>query len=153
MDKPRNLAKSVTVEDAALPMGTRIPRPLSWIRAVLALFGISSFLCFAQASAESSSGAEGVIMISPIRGGPARAGVPNSAPLAHTAFVIQNKQGTIATFTTDAQGQFRVSLAPGHYTVSKQQAAKRIGRFGPFELDVVAGKITRVEWVCDSGMR
>jgi hypothetical protein len=107
----------------------------------------------AQTAPESATGVEGVILISPRHGGPARIGVPNSAPLKHTAFVIQNEKGTIATFTTDAQGQFRVSLAPGHYTVSTQQAPKRIGRYGPFELDVVAGKMTRVEWLCDSGMR
>jgi uncharacterized surface anchored protein len=94
-----------------------------------------------------------VILISPSHGGPARVDVPNSAPLAQTVFVIQNEQGTVASFTTDAQGQFRVSLAPGHYTVSTQRPAQRIGRYGPFELDVVAGKTTRVEWVCDSGMR
>lgn len=94
-----------------------------------------------------------MIIISPSHGGPARIDVPNSASLAHTTFVIQNEQGTIASFTTEAQGQFRVSLPPGHYRVSRQQPAKRIGHYGPFELDVVAGKMARVEWICDSGMR
>jgi hypothetical protein len=108
---------------------------------------------FAQTPPESSTGVEGIILISPSHGGPVRVGVPNSAPLVNAAFVIQNERGTIASFTTDAEGKFRVSLAPGHYTVSTQQPAKRIGRFGPFQLDVVAGKMTRVEWVCDSGMR
>jgi hypothetical protein len=134
-------------------MRPTIPQPVKRIYAVALFFAVSLGLSFAQTPAESSSGVEGVITVSPIRGGPDKIGVPNSAPLAHTAFVIKNEQGTVATFTTDAEGQFRVSLAPGHYTVSTQQPAKRIGRYGPFELDVTAGKTTRVKWDCDSGMR
>ena len=44
-------------------------------------------------------------------------------------------------------------VPPGHYKVSHKGRKSSIGRFGPFEVDVVAGKITKVEWQCDSGIR
>jgi hypothetical protein len=28
-----------------------------------------------------------------------------------------------------------------------------IGKYGPFDVDVVAGKMTRVTWECDTGIR
>ena len=30
---------------------------------------------------------------------------------------------------------------------------KSVGRYGPFEADVTAGQMTKVEWRCDTGMR
>ena len=59
----------------------------------------------------------------------------------------------VAEFTTDDQGKFRVSLPPGHYSVTKKNRQKGIGRYGPFDIDVVAGQMTKVEWQCDTGMR
>ena len=95
-----------------------------------------------------------MITVSPIRPGPIRAGadIPNRGPFANTTFVVQSEKATVTSFTTDDQGRFRVSLAPGHYTVSpKQQGGP--GHCGPFDVDVVPGKMTSVEWHCDSGMR
>jgi hypothetical protein len=74
-------------------------------------------------------------------------------PLANATFVVENKTGEVASFTTDDQGRFRTSLAPGHYKVSLRGRKFGIGRFGPFEADVVAGKMTHVQWQCDSGIR
>jgi len=68
-------------------------------------------------------------------------------------FSAQNEKGTATPFTTDDQGRFRVSLEPGHYTVSLNEKKGGIGRYGPFEVDVVPGKMTRVQWDCDSGIR
>jgi hypothetical protein len=113
------------------------------------LFTIVS-ACFSLG--ETETGIEGVITISPIRPGPAQVGVPNQAPLANTAFVVKNDSGPVTSFATDAQGQFHVSLKPGDYTVSLQ-ATKPGSRCGPFEVSVVAGKMTTVEWRCDSRMR
>ena len=102
---------------------------------------------------DSGTGVEGLISVSPIHGGPARRGVPNSGPLANTAFVVENEKGTVASFQTDEQGRFRVLLAPGHYTISAKDRKGRIGRYGPFPIDVVSGKMTTVDWHCDTGMR
>jgi Prealbumin-like fold domain len=114
---------------------------------------VSSLLAQTQPTPDATTGIEGVITASPIHGGPARIGVPDSRPLANTDFVIQNDKGVVTSFTTDTQGQFRVSLAPGHYTVSLKERRGGIGRYGPFGVDVIAGQMTKVAWQCDTGMR
>jgi hypothetical protein len=118
---------------------------------------LSTILCCSLAQTQPTpdvrTGIEGVITVSPVHGGPARVGVPDSRPLADTDFVVQNDKGPVTSFITDDQGRFRVSLAPGHYTVSIKQRRGGIGRYGPFDVDVVAGQMTKVEWQCDTGMR
>ena len=99
------------------------------------------------------TGIEGVILIGPTHPGPVRPGITSTAPLANAAFVVSNETGTIAEFTTDGQGRFKVSLAPGHYTVTRKEQQRGIGRSGPFDVDVVAGQMAKVEWRCDTGMR
>jgi hypothetical protein len=111
------------------------------------------FSSFAMAETQSETGLEGVISISPIHGGPARIGIPNSRPLGNTAFIVKKGDETVSSFTTDDQGHFKISLPPGHYTVSMKDGKRGIGRHGPFEVDVTAGQLKQVEWTCDSGMR
>src|SRR5206468_114462 len=48
---------------------------------------------------------------------------------------------------------FGASVPPGHYKVSIKGKRPGIGRYGPFEVDVAPGKMTRVQWDCDSGIR
>jgi len=92
-------------------------------------------------------------MISPTKPGPIRADAPGSQPLANATFVVEKEKGEVASFTTDDQGRFRISVSPGHYKVSIKGRKGGIGRFGPFEVDVVAGTMTKVHWECDSGIR
>ena len=99
------------------------------------------------------SGIEGVISISPARPGPVRVDEAGSVPLANATFVIENDSREIASFTTDDKGHFRAAVPPGHYKVSLRGRKSSIGHFGPFEVDVVAGKMTNVQWKCDSGIR
>jgi hypothetical protein len=106
-----------------------------------------------QTQSGSETGIEGVITISPIQAGPVRADAPSSRPLVNATFVVENQKGEVASFTTDRDGRFRASLAPGHYKVSLKVRTSSIGRYGPFEVDVVAGQMTKVQWQCDSGMR
>jgi hypothetical protein len=106
-----------------------------------------------QTQSGSETGIEGVITISPIQAGPVRADAPSSRPLANATFVVENQKGEATSFTTDDQGRFRIPLAPGHYKVSLKGKTSSIGRYGPFEVDVVAGQTTKVQWQCDSGMR
>jgi hypothetical protein len=116
----------------------------------LALACLTVFSCLVLG--EQESGIEGSVSISPIRGGPARIGVPNSAPLANTRFVVENAAGVVVSFKTDEAGRFRVPLSPGRYTVRAAQI-KKIGRCGPFEVEVDGGGFKKVEFNCDSGMR
>ncbi len=101
----------------------------------------------------SGTGVEGVLTIGPTHGGPVREGVSSSRPLARAAFLVQQEDRTVATFETDEQGRFRVTLPPGKYRVTRQEAPRRIGSCGPFSFEVRAGKWTKVEWDCDTGMR
>jgi hypothetical protein len=110
-------------------------------------------LAAALSASEPQTGIEGVIFVGPVHGGPTRIGVPDSKALANVTFIAQNEKGTATTFTTDDQGHFRLSLKPGHYTVSLKDKKGGIGRYGPFEVDVAAGQMTQVAWRCDSGIR
>jgi len=131
-------------------------------RQCLSLVGFLVFagLCFAQTSPTSTpmpetaeTGIEGVITLGPTHGGPVRPGMESSRPLANATFIVGNDSGAVAEFTTDDKGHFKVSVTPGHYTVTKKNQQKGIGRYGPFDVDVTAGQMTKVAWQCDTGMR
>jgi hypothetical protein len=62
-------------------------------------------------AAAPATGLEGVITVGPVHGGPTRIGVPDSRPLANTAFIAKNQEGNVVS----------------------------IRRYGPFEADVTAG--------------
>jgi hypothetical protein len=117
------------------------------------LLAMAACVSAGQPASGSETGIEGLITINPIKAGPVRIGAPGSAPLANTAFAVETEKGEVTSFTTNDQGRFRTSLAPGHYKVSLKGRTSSIGRFGPFQVDVVAGKMTKVEWQCDSGLR
>ena len=119
----------------------------------LALFLITGTLSYGESDDSRGTGIEGVVLVSPTRPGPIKKGaeVPR-APLPGAVFSVTNEKGTVTSFTTDGDGRFRLSLSPGHYVVSL--AEKRFPRpCGLFEIDVESGKMTNVEWHCDSGMR
>ena len=115
-------------------------------------------MCTRFASGQTPPGAEtgidGAITISPTQAGPVRADVPSSGPLPNATFVVKDEKDSVASeFTTDDQGHFRVSLPPGHYKVSLKGRKGGLGRFGPFDVEVDASKMTKVQWECDSGIR
>lgn len=101
---------------------------------------------------EGESGLEGTVAVSPVRPGPTRIGEPDKGPAAHLTFVVRRGEEKVATFTTDAAGHFHVALPPGHYVVRREDPGSSVGHWS-FEADVVAGKITKVEWTGDSGMQ
>ena len=125
-------------------------------RKLLIAFGVIAMAVCASAEQTPSggeSGIEGVITISPANPGPIRADAPGSVPLANAPFVVEKNNGEVTSFITDDQGRFRVSLSPGHYKISLKGRKTSIGRFGPFEADVAPGKMSNVQWECDSGIR
>ena len=111
------------------------------------------FASTGQTPSPGESGIEGTITISPSQPGPSRSDAPDSTPLSNTAFVVKDLKGEVTSFTTDDQGQFRIPLQAGHYSISLKGRRSTIGHFGPFEVDVVSGKMTKVQWKCDSGIR
>jgi len=125
-------------------------------RKLLIAFGVIAMAVCASAEQTPSggeSGIEGVITISPANPGPIRAGAAASMPLANATFAVEKNNGEVTSFITDDQGRFRVSLPPGHYKISLKGRKTSIGRFGPFEADVAPGKMSNVQWECDSGIR
>jgi carboxypeptidase family protein len=120
---------------------------------ILGLLVMAACVSVGQTPSVVETGIEGVITISPTQPGPIRADSPGSKPLANAAFVVESEKGGVASFTTDNEGRFRIPLAPGHYRVSIKGKKGGIGRFGPFEVAVVPGKVTNVQWECDSGIR
>ena len=121
---------------------------------VILLLTITGLTASTLQSAEHESGIEGTITIGPLHGGPIRQGESGSSPLANAPFTIANdKRERVASFHTDENGHFAIALPPGHYTVTHD--GERIGMhgFGPFEVSVVALKMTQVDWHTDTGMR
>jgi Prealbumin-like fold domain len=102
---------------------------------------------------EGGTGLEGSISLHTVSGGPVRKGVPDSKPLANTTFVVMKGDNTVASFVTDEQGRFRISLPSGHYRISKKDWKSRVGYYGPFEVDIAAGRVRKVQWNCDTGMQ
>jgi hypothetical protein len=132
-------------------------RPLHFIPIVVVFLALFSGGVAAQPPSTPKStqetGIEGVISISPIHGGPTRQGVPDSGPLASIDFLVKKEDSIVASFKTDDQGRFRVSLPAGHYTISRKDWNAKTGSYGPFEVDVAAGKMKVVRWDCDTGLR
>lgn len=120
---------------------------------ILGLLVMAARVSVGQTPSGAETGIEGVITVSPAQPGPTRADAPGSIPLANTAFMVENQNGEVASFTTDDQGHFRIPLVPGHHKVSIKGRKSSIGHFGPFEVDVAPGKMTKVQWECDSGIR
>jgi hypothetical protein len=117
------------------------------------LIALFSMTVVAETPASGTSGIEGTIVVSPIRGGPIRKNEePSVAPVRNAQFVVKAGDATAATFTTNEEGRFQVALPPGHYVVLRESAGTGIGRWR-FEADVIAGQMTKVNWTADSGMR
>jgi len=108
----------------------------------------------AKAAPGADTGIEGIITISPVQAGPVRAGSAGALPLANTEWVVRDDKGVVAAeFTTDAQGRFRALLPPGRYSVSLKNRKTGVGKYGPFEVQVSPGQMSRVTWQCDTGIR
>jgi hypothetical protein len=123
-------------------------------RVVIAGLCVSLFplISMADTPTPAPSGIEGVISVSPSRPGPVRKDGPSVAPAGNLAFVVKKGDARVASFNTNAEGYFRISLLPGHYIVMREDAGGAIGHWR-FEVDVLPGEVAKVKWTGDSGMR
>jgi hypothetical protein len=123
----------------------------------LTLLGAIPWFGFAQTQStpapDSLTGIEGTISVGPVQGGPTRQGAADSQPLAGMAFEVKQAGRVVKSFQTDARGSFSVLLQPGHYTIVRKDWQGAIGFYGPFEAEVTPGKMKKVDWKCDSGLR
>jgi hypothetical protein len=123
---------------------------ISFIAATLiALFSMTAI---AETSPPGASGIEGAVFVSPNRPGPITKDAPSRGPAGNVQFLVKAGDATVKTFTTDGEGHFQVALPPGHYVILREDTGARIGHWR-FEVDVVAGEMTKVNWTADSGMR
>lgn len=107
----------------------------------------------ATTTPNNQTGIEGSVTMSPVEGGPTRQGSSDSRPLANMSFEVKQGDRVITSFQTDGQGHFRQALEPGHYTVVRKDWKSAVGFYGPFEIVVSRGKMTAVDWKCDTGLR
>jgi hypothetical protein len=121
-------------------------------RLVPALLVLFVMTANAETPPAVTPGLEGVIVVSPSRPGPLKKDAPEAAPVGHISFDVQKGEQKVASFTTDAEGHFQVSLPPGHYIIARNDPGASVGAWR-FEADVVAGEVTKVRWTGDSGMR
>jgi|SRR5882724_7489856 len=121
------------------------------LRLIPVFFVMSACFCLGQTQSNSATGVEGVILISPTPPRMTREDVPSPAPLIDAPFVVRNESGVAASFTTDDQGRFRILVAAGHYSVSQRDNKRQIRQCGPWEVDVLMGQMTKVEWYCETG--
>ena len=67
--------------------------------------------------------------------------------------VLDAQRSVVAHATTDADGRFYVTVAPGEYSVEVDVGKARLPRCGTVQTSVKDGEIAKVELECDSGMR
>jgi hypothetical protein len=117
----------------------------------LAAIAIAISLATASAAtATTRSGLRGVVRRAPISP-VCIAEKPCSAPVKHAKLTFT--RGTVSrSVVTDADGRYRMLLAPGRYTV---RIGATVARFGskPQTAVVTAGRITVRNFTIDTGIR
>ena len=124
-----------------------------WLSGSLVLPFLTS--CTAPGAVQGAGGLQGVTLRGPVCPGPAR--LPPDPTCADAPFPaslkVSTNDGTLVTrFTTGKDGTFRISLAPGTYTVASDQAVIT-GRLLPVPVTVTDQAFTTVELHFDSGIR
>ena len=136
----------------------RLRRALSL--ALLVGFSIAVAGCGASGGGTGASGPYGTLVVHVVAGPTCPVeNVDHPCPpllIAHRRATIATLSGAAAaTATTDAQGQFSVSLAPGAYVVRVAIVAGMPGlrQVTPGQVAVVAGETTTVTIELDTGIR
>jgi hypothetical protein len=102
-------------------------------------------------TASEASGIEGQVTIRPMR--PVeRKGVPNEQPYQARITVLDPTGREVAVVDSDAEGKFRIALAPGTYVV-RPATAGPYPRASEQRVAVGRNRMTRVDIVYDSGIR
>ena len=72
-------------------------------------------------------------------------------PVAVALVVADERGGVVARVTSDADGRFRLALAPGSYMIRSDSQRLPVLRPTPFV--VVVGRVTELDLRADSGIR
>jgi hypothetical protein len=122
------------------------------------LFGVALiFLLAPSMNAETtpglSTGIEGTVTISPTHGGPIREDEPASASMKNISFLVETAAGKVATSKTDDQGNFKLPLPPGRYSITIPGVGIKGRGCGLADIEVTTPGFKKVTINCDSGMR
>ena len=126
---------------------------LTWFSRTIGFICLAmAFACGAAQTPPPTGGIVGMIFIGPIC--PVmQSDTPCPDQPYPATIVVQDRSGKRVTqFQTDSAGQFKVSLAPGTYTLVPQ-SPNGFTRASPQDVTVSAGQFTRVTINYDSGIR
>ena len=100
----------------------------------------------------AASGIEGLVLLGPTCPGPQRQGQVCERPYEASITVLDQRGREVTRLRTAADGNFRVSLAPGTYTL-RPESPELLPRASEQQVTVEPGKLTRVEIRYDTGIR
>jgi len=126
---------------------------------IVALLAFVSCASHATAQTPPNGSAATAILQGKIRMGPTMpvqrmGGPPAVAPVAGARVNITNADGvTIASVTTDADGNYTAHVAPGAYVVTVTPATRMLGKNAPRTVTVTPGTPTVLDIMLDTGIR
>jgi len=108
--------------------------------------------CSSAVTPPPDTGIEGQVLIGPMCP-VVQFGAPcPDQPYQATIAVLDKNGRQVTQFQSDAQGRFRVSLAPGTYTL-RPESSDGFTRAGEQPVTVAGGQYTQVTIAYDSGIR
>lgn len=116
---------------------------------------LSSIACSVTPTPNQTSGVEGQVLLGPSCP-VVRPNDPNCAdrPYQATLTILTTSGQEVARFSTDAEGKFHVSLAPGDYVLHPENAnGPRWPHAQEQPFTVAAGRYTQITVTYDSGIR
>jgi len=78
---------------------------------------------------------------------------PCDEPAAHVTLVFSHAGRDSARATTDAEGRYRVRLAAGAYSVRRARFVSPDRRLSPHTVRVSGGRLLRLDFAIDTGIR
>ncbi len=78
---------------------------------------------------------------------------PCGGPTAGVTIVFSRSGRFVKQVTSNREGRYRVSLAPGIYSVGSPDALPRLGHVSPARVRVDAGRYRRVNFFVATGIR
>lgn len=106
-----------------------------------------------SAAGSETSGIEGQVLLGPACPGPVSSDKPCPDKPYQANILVQDQNGkTITQFQTDQNGNFRVSLSPGTYTLHPESPGA-FPRAADQTVAVQPGQFTQVQITYDSGIR
>jgi hypothetical protein len=143
-EKDNTMKKPATI---VIALSTGLGSILLWLAACTTT-GVNN-------SATPKSGIEGTVTISPVGPPTADQTQPSSEPYSATLAILQaGSEREITRVTSDAEGKFRVALAPGAYRIVPVSANPMVPPYAEdLEVQVPKEGYVSVTIVYDSGIR